>query len=497
MKAKALTTNFAINVIGAVVPLIVALATVPLYVRHIGEARYGVLALVIILLGYFGFLDLGLSRAAANILAKMRDAPHADRARVLTTAFLLNLGFGTLGGLVIYFGGMFLLDRVVSVPQALKPEIASSFPWIAVLFPMALLHGVAIGVLESRERFLAANLLQVAGGSIGQIIPVMVAVLVSPSLAIVIPAAAVSRGLAVLAVLAFVYREEQPLNLTAFDRTEARKLLGYGGWVSVSSIVMPLLTTLDQMLVGALLGVAAVAHYVVPMNLVVRSQVFAAALARTLFPRLSHFGAVDARELTVRSITTLAFGYGAICAPALLVASPFLKLWIGEEFAAISAPVAQILFPGAWINGISFVLFTLLQGQGRPDLVAKIHAVQLVPFVGAIWYATQHYGLTGVAVVWTVRCVVDAVMLVVVARLPYRRFAWFPLAAIGFIIPFAIARWSMLTDWELFGTAVLVGLAWVAMAFVFSQDLRAGFAIVLARLSAGAQPDAPTAGKTE
>jgi hypothetical protein len=70
--------------------LAVAIVTVPIYVHHVGDARYGVISIVWILLGYFGFLDLGLSRASTNALSKLRDAPQPDRARVLLTTMTLN-----------------------------------------------------------------------------------------------------------------------------------------------------------------------------------------------------------------------------------------------------------------------------------------------------------------------------------------------------------------------------------------------------------------------
>lgn len=473
MNGRTLKTNFAINVFGAIVPLAVSLVTVPIYVRHIGDARYGLLSIIWVLLGYFGFLDLGLSRAAANALARLRNAPQEERARVLVTTMALNLGFGLFGSLCLAIFGSYLLQHVLAVPDALKPEIAQAFPWIVGLFPLALVSGVGIGALESREHFLLANVLQISGVSLGQIAPVILAVVVSPSLAIIIPAAVLARALTVAAILIAVWREEGPLSPAAFDRHQARKLLGYGGWISVSGVISPILTSLDQFLIGSVLNVAAVAHYAVPMNLVSRSQIFAGALTRTLFPRMSSVGPDEAGRLASRALVSLAYGYGAICAPAIILTPVFFKYWIGADFAAVAAPVAEILFFGAWINGLAFVPYGLLQSQGRPDITGKFHIAEVLPFIGILWGLTSAYGITGAALAWSLRCAADAACLFWAAGIPRR--ILIQAIALPLLILASAAALAPITESNLLkaiGVAGITGVIAAAIAMVMAQDLR-------------------------
>src|ERR1700728_4767821 len=90
MSTATLKRNLVFNLSYPRMRLAVAIGTVPIYVHHVRYARYGVISIVWILLGYFGFLDLGLSRASTNALSKLRDAPQPDRARVLLTTMTLN-----------------------------------------------------------------------------------------------------------------------------------------------------------------------------------------------------------------------------------------------------------------------------------------------------------------------------------------------------------------------------------------------------------------------
>jgi len=108
---RPLKRSFALNLLSPLFRVAVAFVTTPIYLHHVGEARFGVITIVWILLGLFGFMDLGLSRAATNALARLRDATQAERARVLLTTIALNFCFGLIGGVLLYVIGGFPLAQ--------------------------------------------------------------------------------------------------------------------------------------------------------------------------------------------------------------------------------------------------------------------------------------------------------------------------------------------------------------------------------------------------
>ena len=473
MSRRPLRRNFIVNLLSPTVRIAVAFVTIPIYLRHVGAERYGVISIAWVLLGMFGFLDLGLSRAVTNALAKLRDAPQTQRARVLLTTVSLNLGIGLIGGVVLYVFGGLMLKHFISVPEALIPEVSGSLPWIASLVPLTLVSYAAAGALESRELFLLVNLIQVGSMTLAQIAPVLMAVFVSPSLTVVIPTAVAAQALGAITVLVLVYRLEGPFSLGAVDWGEAKKLLGYGGWMFATNVINPALASADQFVIGSVMGVAAVAHYAVPMNLVLRSGAVPAAVGRTFFPRMSSLSGDAAHALGVRGLSSMAYGFAAICAPAIIISPVFFRYWLGADFAAISAPVAQILFPGVWMSGLSFVGFTLLQSQGRADLTGKLSMLEFLPFLALLWGLTVAFGIAGAAAAWTLRCTVDASAIFWASGM--KRKDLLPLAPPGALLVAAVVMgrflgFNLLPDFLL---AAFAGALAVALAYLFSEDWRA------------------------
>lgn len=406
--------NTLINLVGAIVPMAVMLITVPLYLAQLGEARYGVLALVWLVLGYFSFLEMGLGKATANQIAKAHDATDDERSEIFWTALMINAAMGTIAASILWLAGDYLLSSVLKMPDDLRQEAVAALPWMITTLPLALVSSVLNGALEGRNRFLTVNLLQVVSNTVFQVAPLAVASLYGPSLEVVIPAAVLSRAAMNLPFL-IACRRAVPFTLhPSFSLMRAKSLFSYGGWVAVTGVVSPIMETLDRFLIGVLLGAKAVTHYTIAYQLATKFRILPASLSRALFPRFSADSA-NAGDMAIESFSTLIAIMTPLTALGVLLVGPFLAIWVGPEVALHSAPIAQIILFGVWANSLAFIPLNLLQATGRPGLVAKLHVTELLPFIAILYFATTQWGVIGAAGAWATRVIIDSVFLYLAA----------------------------------------------------------------------------------
>ena len=142
------------NLLGSLVPMIVGVVTVPIYLRLIGDARYGVLAIVWLFLGYFGLFDPGITRAALFHIARLNADEHAkERESVFWTALVVNLGFGLVGGIVLYLAARPLFMSTFKMPASMRGEVMAALPWLAASIPVSIVTAILGGALQARDRF--------------------------------------------------------------------------------------------------------------------------------------------------------------------------------------------------------------------------------------------------------------------------------------------------------------------------------------------------------
>jgi O-antigen/teichoic acid export membrane protein len=145
-------------------------------------------------------------------------------------------------------------------------------------------------------------------------------------------------------------------------------------------------------------------------------------LTRTLFPRFSLRESEECAPIALHAV----FGLAAITLPltvaAIIVMRPFLNVWIGAGFSEVAAPVGEILSIGVWINSLAWIPAVMLQGQGRPAIIAKLHALELFPYIAILWIGVAWAGLQGAAWAWVLRAGIDALLMFWVSGLWVRVF---------------------------------------------------------------------------
>ncbi len=403
------------NLIGSIVPIVVTFVTVPLYLHRIGEARYGVMAIVWLLLGYFGLFDLGLSRATANRIAQLRVSEEGSRERVFWTAVGLNGAFGVVGGTILYGVAGVVLRHFFRMPEDMRAEVLSTLPWLAMMIPLATISGVLIGTLEGMECFGKVNILQVIGSMLFNITPLVVAYIHGPDLRWLIPSAILARGISTFPFWVAVARALPLKTFPGFELSQAKLLLSYGGWVTVNGVLDPLFASFDRFAIGSTLDVSAVALYTVPYQIATRMQIIPAALSRSLFPRFSGQTASEALPLGEKAVAFLAVLTSPIMVLTILLLYPFLSIWVNPAFARGASHSGEILVFATWMSSMAYTPYALLQGQGRPRAVALLHLAEAPFLLLSVWLGVRYAGLQGAACALLLRNTVDSVALFILA----------------------------------------------------------------------------------
>jgi len=413
-EARGVFSNASLNLVASLLPLPLALVTVPAVIRGFGVDRYGVLATAGVVLAYLALLDVGLGRASTRFLARSLGEGAATTADTFWTVALLAAAIGVAGGLGILAAAGPLARHVLRVPEALAGDAAAAFRALALAAPFVVVLPALLGALEARRRFDLVAAISVPTAALGLLAPLAVLPWTTSLLPVVV-AIAVVQAAACAVTLAVCRRAVPGIGAPARPRLRVvRELLGYGRWVAVSNVVGPLMVNADRLVIGAVLSVRDVGFYAAPYDLVTRLSLVPSSVMRALFPLFSADRTADVREarrLAVDGARAVALVMGPLAVAIVALAPDLLRLWLGAEFAERSHATLQLLAVGVTVNALAMVPFWLLQGIGRPDVCAKFHLLELALYVPLLLLLLRWQGITGAALAWTLRVTLDGGLL--------------------------------------------------------------------------------------
>lgn len=403
------------NLVAEAAPFIFAIVSVPLLITLIGKERFGLLSIIWILIGYFNLFDLGLARSIAHFAARMIGEGKRDEAAAFFWSGLSLMLVLALTASVFFYSKADLLVDYLNTGAGLRAEARQAVLLLGIAVPFVMAATAFKGLLQADQRYRTISLIQVPFGAWIFLAPVVMAWAGYDTVDMLTLALVAGRIVLLIAFGIAAHGSLKTIFRPSGSLEKLKSMLSYSGWIAVSNIVGPLMVYFDRLIVSSLLGLVAVANYVVPFDLVYRTGVIPASIATVLFTATSFNRGENNKKASPILFNQALNLILTLTAPLYLFTALFsheiLSLWVGPDQASESASVMTIISLALLINAATRVPHAVLQGAGRANTTAFAHLLELPLYAAALYFAALHYGIEGAACVWLGRCLIDLVLL--------------------------------------------------------------------------------------
>jgi stage V sporulation protein B len=357
-------------------------------IRALGPSDYGLFTLAV---GVAALLvipsDFGLSASAGRFVADHRDEPGVAAA-VVSDAFKLRLAASALVAVALVPAAGPIADAYDAPGLAWPLRVVA----IALFGQTLMIFFSTIFVSLGRIR---ANVRVIAGEGAVEATSSVILVLLGAGAV----GAALGRGIGFCAGALFGFlvlrRELGPRALSITRRAgHLTRLVRYAWALVIVNGAFALFEQIDVLVIGAVLGTAAVGQFQAPLRLAVLLHYPGLAVASAVAPRLARSErsqeSVRAFAVSLRRLLTL---QALVVAPVLVWAEPISTLLFGSSYDE-SDEILRALAPFIFLSGIAPLVSTTVNylGEARlriPIAVATVGLnlgldLILIPEIGAI-----------------------------------------------------------------------------------------------------------------
>jgi O-antigen/teichoic acid export membrane protein len=431
----------------------------PYVVHHLGNTQYGIWVLLGSLVGYLGFLDLGVRGAVMRFVANLHAGEKHDEAAHMASAGLAL--FGVLGAtaFVIACGLALAARHLFTIPEEMIGATRLVLIMGGLNVAIALVSGVFGGIITARQRFdiissvqiiveLTRALLVVLALRFGYGLVALAAIQLTISLA---------RGIIDFVLSRRLYPELR-IKLRSWSSLHLRQLLGFSAYASILNLSAIVILQMDAVVIGAFLPVAMITFFAIAANLTESGRALAAGISQTVAPHVSALqgsGAVQkAGHVALRSGRLATLVLLPVVLTFILRGSDFIGIWMGQSYAELSGRVLMVLSIMLGINAGRQVIGSTLLGLNEHKELVPIYVLEAVVNVALSIALLKRYGIVGVAWGTTAPGLFASVFLVprVLCKVQGLRLrdVWWEIWLRPFLamVPFAVAVYAAAQVWN-------------------------------------------------
>lgn len=389
------------NLSGSAIPMVVALATVPILVTTLGVEGFGIVTLVGSIIGYFGVLDINLQAGSIKYLSEHHAS--GDRGRFAETFWFGVLFYGCLGAvaaLAIFFGAEQIVARFFDVSPEHRHATIVAFQIAGLGFALTQAQNYLLVVPQALQRYDRSAQSEAFFGVLVNLASVAAALAGVGIVGVI--AARVAISAINIAWLMWLIRSFSLGLKPVWPRADVRRALtSFSAYAYLSKIASTLHQHADKVIVGTIGGPVALTFYAVPVTLAGRILGLTYRLSSVIYPRASALAGegriAELRPAYLGVMRYVTYINLAALGMIVLAGDEFLRRWVGAEFVAQGYPVLVLFTLALLVDSLTNIPSLVNDALGHPRVTGKFALANGVVGVLLVYLGMSHFGIIGAA----------------------------------------------------------------------------------------------------
>jgi O-antigen/teichoic acid export membrane protein len=402
--------NTVATIVSVLIPGLLGLGSLKPLLELLGAETFTILSFFWVYTSHLGFFDLGISR---NLGIELPKLPNGEKSKLVNQSVRKGFVYSLIGVVVV---ALLLFVIPIFNPQFSVVSQGRVFAVLLVWVPLAVIQMIVRGVFEASESFISAAVFRAYNQSVLFLVPWVMAYWGYHDILQMVVVITVAR---VLSLLPAFYWLMSQYSLAVTKKIEDREVVIHRNnqWITLSNLSGIVNGSLDRFILLSVLGAQAIGAYVFAQDFGIRILVLSSSFALVLLPFFSRNQSKLQNHIWVKR------GIGLILLSHIALG---LILFFGQSHLIhgfTNMPLAQDVVDFFWIfllgitaNGIGHIVLSALHSHRELKRPALWHVISAVLHIPLLYWVVQGFGLTGAALLWSVRSVVDTVVLYILWR---------------------------------------------------------------------------------
>ena len=386
--------------LGCIIPLLYT----PVMLDILGQEEYGLYSLANSIIGYLTLLNFGMGSAIVRYAAGYRAEGKDNEVRGLIGLFVLI--YGILAVCVLLVGGFLVVHADLFFAKGLLPQEVERLKILMIIMIVSTAISLPVSVFSSiisaYERFVFAKLFAILCTIASPLLNIFILYMGYASVGL----AFIGLSMQILGGGVYSYYCAKKLGLYPCFRNMPSTLLKeiwiFSAFVFMSAIVDMLYWATDKVLIGAMIGTAAVAVYNVGGVFTSMMQNLSQSISNMFTPRVMMMARdktsiSETSELMIRIGRLQYYIVSFVLSGYIVFGQRFILFWAGEGYGDAYYIALLTMIPLA-VPLIQSIAYSTLVARNKHRFRAIVDAIIAVVNVVATCIVIPRFGIVGAAV---------------------------------------------------------------------------------------------------